>query len=126
MKSFVLTIAGLFILSVSIFTLSCKKETDCKAVIKCVDVNGFAVSGAHVYLYAPVKTYTGTSVTTQTADVTASGTTDGTGTVSFLFKLPATFDIDATATLDSTAISNKGGVIKLEAGKTVDKTVTLE
>lgn len=127
MKFFVITATGFLILSFALFIGSCKKETNCKAVVKCVNASGQPVSGASVYLYAPVQTYSGSSTKTYTGDVTASGTTDAGGSVSFTFKLPATFNISAKASVDSTTISNQNeeAVIKLEEGKTVDKTVTL-
>ncbi|MBX3163894.1 MAG: hypothetical protein KF900_05395 [Bacteroidetes bacterium] len=124
MKSIAITITALLIVSVSFVTISCKKETDCKAVIKCVDASGYPVSGANVYLYAPVPVRTNTGTTTYTADVTASGTTDGSGVASFVFELPATFDIRATATIDTSSALGMG-VIKLEEGQTVDRTVIL-
>jgi len=126
MKFFVITVTGFLILSFVLFIGSCKKETDCKAVVKCVNTSGVPVSGASVYLYAPVKTYSGSSTVTYTGDVTASGTTDAGGSVSFTFKLPATFNIRAKASVDTVPISSDEAVIKLEEGKTIDKTITLK
>jgi hypothetical protein len=76
------------------------------------------MSGVEVRLFANVKTSTNT---VKVADVKASGITDQSGKVSFIFKLPAIFDINASVgTATTTAI------IKLEEGKTTDKTVDLK
>lgn len=119
----------LLMLSMNYFFTSCEKNTDCTAKIICVDANGTALQGAGVQLYANVKTSTGGTVV---ADIKAQGVTDGAGTVSFLFKLPAIYDITSTLTAASTATSGPAtvtltgtGIIKLEEGKTVEKTVTL-
>jgi hypothetical protein len=97
---------------------SCKKNTDCIANIICNDSTGVGMSGATVYLYANVKT---PQQGTITADIRATGVTDGSGRVSFTFKLPAIYDVKAIGTASMTGIS----IIKLEEGKSVEKTVVV-
>lgn len=82
---------------------------------------GAPINNAAVLLFAVVKTPT--SSVTYTADVKANGNTDGNGEVKFTFKLPAIYDIRATVTAVKTYSGS--GIIKLEEGKTVDKTVIL-
>src|SRR4051812_19959325 len=126
MKSFLLLFSG-FLISILVFAgTSCQKETDCKATVKCVDSVGSAISNAYVQLYALVKDPNDPKGTaTYTADVKANGNTDGGGEVKFTFKLPAIYDIKATATVGTKTISG-ASIIKLEEGKSVDKTVTLK
>jgi hypothetical protein len=126
MKPFLILLSG-FMISFFVFTgTSCRKETDCKATVKCVDSTGVALNGASVYLFAVVKDPNDPKgVVTDTADVKAHGTTDGGGQVKFTFKLPAIYDIKATAAVGSRTISGTS-IIKLEEGKTADKTVTLK
>lgn len=117
----------LLMLSMSYFFISCDKNTDCKASIKCVDDGGAPVQNAAVQLYANVKTSSGGTVV---ADIKANGTTDAGGMVSFVFKLPAIYDIVAkTVTTNSASASvtlTGTGIIKLEEGKTVEKVVTIK
>lgn len=116
-------------LAMNVFFISCEKNTECKANIKCVNSAGQPLQNATVRLYANVKTSTRGTVT---ADLKANGVTDAGGMVSFVFKLPAIYDITATTTavgsgsaaVTSTIIGT--GIIKLEEGKTVDKSVTLK
>jgi hypothetical protein len=104
-----------------LFITSCKKNTDCVAIVICNDSTGTGIGGAQVYLYANVKT---PNQGTITADIRASGVTDETGRVSFTFKLPAIYDITALKTISAKTYSAVS-IIKLEEGKTIDKTVTL-
>jgi len=122
-KSLLLFISGCLAFTVILSGTSCQKDTDCKATVKCVDSLDAPVAGADVFLYAGVESPDGK--TTYTGDVTASGTTAGDGTVQFVFKLPAIFDIRATKIIGTNTITGVG-IIKLEEGKTVDKTVTLK
>lgn len=123
MKPIVLLFAG-FLVTCFVFTgTSCQKETDCKASVKCIDSVGNAVNNANVFLYALVKSPDGK--TTYTADVTANGTTDAGGEAKFTFKLPAIYDIKATASVGTKTLQGIS-IIKLEEGKTVDKTVTMK
>jgi hypothetical protein len=74
-------------------------------------------------LYALVKSNDGK--TTYTADVKADGNTDSDGQVSFVFKLPAIYDIKATLAAGTRTMTGVG-IIKLEEGKTVEKTVQMK
>ena len=122
MKPLLLLVSG-FVFSGLLFSVfSCKKETDCKALVKCVDSLNAAVDGANVLLYAVVKSPDGK--TSYTADLKASGTTGKEGQVEFTFELPAIYDIKATKIVGSQTLTGVG-IIKLEEGKTVDKTVIL-
>lgn len=123
-KPIVLVIAGFF-LSAFLFTnISCTKDTECKATIKCVmDSTLVPLNNAAVLLYAVVKTPT--STVTYTADLKANGNTDANGEVKFTFKLPAIYDIRATYTSASRSYTGVS-IIKLEEGKNVDKTVILK
>jgi hypothetical protein len=106
-----------------IFTLaSCQKETDCIAVVTCQDSLGNPVNNANVLLYAKVKNSAGV---TYTADITANSPSDASGQVHFTFKLPAIYDILATKTVGTKSITGIG-IIKLEEGQTVEKTVSLK
>ena len=112
MKPFVKILSGLFL--TLLFSTACNKDKSCKATIDCKDANGDAVKGAQVFLYAEVKHNI-------KGDIKAQGVTDENGRVSFIFKLPAIFDIDA-------AVNSKSakGMIKLEEGKEVTETVTVQ
>lgn len=126
MKQFVLLLSG-FILSSFLFVgTSCQKDTECKARVICHDSAGAAVSNASVLLYAVVKDPTDPKgQATYTADVKATGSSDASGQVSFVFKLPAIYDIRATTTVGTRTFVGTG-IIKLEEGKSVEKTVTLK
>lgn len=115
MKLFTSIIALAIILGVN---TSCQKNTDCKLTITTVDSLGAYLPNATVKLYANVKTSTGSTVE---ADLKAQGVSDGSGKSVYTFKLPAILDIKAN-------LGNKSGVgiIKLEEGKTVEKTVTIK
>lgn len=112
MNSTIKLLSGLF-LSAIILT-SCNRDKTCKATIECKDSNGDAVKGAKVFLYAEVKKNI-------KGDVKAEGVTDENGKVSFIFKLPAIFDIETK--VDS---KEAKGMIKLEEGKEVIETVTVQ
>lgn len=123
MKSLLLLAAGAVSATLIFGTISCKKETDCKARVICLDSANVAVSDADVLLYALVKSPDGK--TTYTADVKANGKSNGSGQAEFVFKLPAIYDIKATKIVGTRTLTGVG-IIKLEEGKTVDKTVTLK
>lgn len=101
---------------------SCQKKTDCKLTIKTVDAAGFPVAGAAVKLYANVKTSSGATVE---ADLKTEGVSDSGGSSSYTFKLPAILDVKAVATTGTVSISAVA-IVKLEEGKTVEKTLTLK
>jgi len=126
MKQFVLLLSIFFIGGFVFVSTSCQKDTDCKARVICQDSSGAAVSNANVLLYAVVKDPSDPKgQATYTADVKATGSTDGSGQVSFVFKLPAIYDIRATTTVGTKTLVGTG-IIKLEEGKSVEKTVTLK
>lgn len=123
-KAIVMVTAGFFLIACLFTNTSCSKDTECKATIRCVkDSSNAPVNNAAVLLYAVVKTTT--STVTYTADLKANGNTDGNGEVKFTFKLPAIYDIRATYTEASKTYTGVG-IIKLEEGKNVDKTVVLK
>jgi hypothetical protein len=126
MKQFLLLVSGLFAFFIVFTNTSCQKDTDCKARVKCVDSIGRAVANANVLLYAQIKDPNDPkSQNTYTADVKAEGNTDGAGEVEFVFQLPAILDIRATGSVGTkTVVGNS--IIKLEEGKTAEKTVTLK
>ena len=97
---------------------SCQKKTDCKLVVKTVDSAGVALGSVDLKLYANVKTASGATVE---ADLKAQGISDGTGISNYTFKLPAILDVKAV-------LGNKSGIgiVKLEEGKTVEKTITVK
>ncbi len=98
---------------------SCEKKTDCKLNIVTVDSKGMPLSNVKVKVYANVKTASGSTVE---ADLKAEGVSDGSGTSTYTFKLPAILDIRAAGT--SSMVGT--GIIKLEEGKTVEKTITVK
>jgi hypothetical protein len=122
MKIFSLCLSFFLVTALFISLGSCKKETNCIASVQCVDMAGNNVDNATVMLYALVISNDGKKV--DTADVRTSGVTDSDGMVKFTFKLPATYDINAIKYIGGQKY-NKLGVIKLEEGKTVTKTVTM-
>lgn len=123
-KRIALVFAGFFLLACLFTNLSCAKDTDCIATIRCVrDSSQAPVNNAAVMLYAVVKTQT--STVTYTADLKANGNTDASGEVKFTFKLPAIYDIRATVTEASRTYTGVS-IIKLEEGKNVEKTVVMK
>lgn len=127
MKSFLLLLSGLLISGLIFIGTSCKKETDCKVVVKCVnEATGAAMGNVKVELFALVKDPSDpTGIKTDTADVKANGISDGSGEVRFTFKLPALYDIRATTSI-SNGVMSGSSIIKLEVGETVSKTVPLK
>jgi hypothetical protein len=123
-KPIAMVIAGFFLAFFLFFSISsCKQNTECKASIRCLDSANVPVNNAAVQLFAVVKTPT--SSVTYTADLKANANTDGNGEVKFTFKLPAIYDIRAFYTLGAKTYSG-AGLIKLEEGKTIDKTVIVK
>lgn len=120
-KQIVLVIAGFFLSMFLFTTISCNKNTECKATIRCLDSTGAPVNNAAILLYAVVKTPS--SSVSYTADLKANGNTDASGEVKFTFKLPAIYNILATYTAAKTYTGE--GIIKLEEGKSVEKVVTI-
>lgn len=116
LKIFIAALASSFI----VLTLgsSCQKKTDCKLIIKTHDSVGNVIPAATIKLFANVKTSTGAVVQ---ADIKAEGVSDGSGSSTFTFKLPAILDVKAVSSSKSGI-----GIVKLEEGKTVEKTITLK
>ena len=124
MKHLLLLFSGLLLTGVLFTTASCHKNTDCKARVKVLyDSTGTPAPGAHVLLFAQVKITDGKPPAI--GDVKAEGNTGGDGTVEFIFELPAIFDVHATQMFGATSYSS-AGIIKLEEGETVEKTLTLK
>ncbi|MBS1635442.1 MAG: hypothetical protein JST26_05925 [Bacteroidetes bacterium] len=97
---------------------SCEKKTDCQLEIRTIDANGNALGGATVKLYANVKTSSGSTVE---ADLKAQGVSDGGGVSTYTFKLPAILDVSAV----SGTLTGQG-IVKLEEGQKVSKTITVK
>ncbi len=97
---------------------ACQKKTDCTASITINDQDGLPMQGVDVRLFANVKTIPNDGIVT--ADLKANGITDETGRVFFTFKLPAIYDIKAFKGKDTIR-----GIIKLEEGKTVNKSLEI-
>ena len=126
MKYFALLFSGCMILAIGVTSSSCQKDTDCKAKVICNDSIGRPAANANVLLYAVVKDPNDPKgQATYTADVKANATTDDGGVASFVFKLPAIYDIRATQVVGTRTLVGTG-IIKLEEGKTVEKTVTIK
>jgi len=100
-------------------TTSCEKKTDCKLTVKTIDASGLSMPNVKVKLYANVKTSSGSTVE---ADLKAEGVSDGSGSSTYSFKLPAILDIKVVGTGSLTG----AGIIKLEEGKSVEKTITVK
>jgi hypothetical protein len=122
MKPIASSLLLLFVLMLATFG-ACRKETDCKVLVRCLDSLARPVAGADVLLYAPVKSPDGK--TTYTADLKANDVTNSDGEVNFTFKLPAIYDIKATKTVGTKTLTGTG-IVRLEEGKTVDKEVTMK
>ena len=120
LKLFIGTLAFAF-LTIGLST-SCEKKTDCKVTIKTIDSAGFAVSNVRVKLFANIKNSTGATIE---ADLKAEGTSDGSGQTTFTFKLPAILDIKAIGLAGADSLQGIG-IVKLEEGKSVEKSVTMK
>ncbi|HEY6161260.1 MAG TPA: hypothetical protein VI112_08555 [Bacteroidia bacterium] len=105
------TFLALALLAVPVLHFACKKETTCYANITVLDVNGAPVVGATVKLDCSTC---GNNNSTLQID---QSTTDASGRASFTFKYEAVLDIHVNG-------GSPVGVVKLEAGKTAEKTVT--
>lgn len=126
MRTFLFFFSGLIIFGLVFTSTSCRKETDCKATVRCVDSVGNNLGNAYVQLFALVKDPADPKGTaTFTADVKANGNTDASGEVKFTFKLPAIYDIRGSVVIGTRTVTG-AGIIKLEEGKSVSKTVTLK
>jgi hypothetical protein len=102
-----------FIASFSLFFFTeCNKDQTCRAQITVVDKNGAIASGASVTLFvAPISTFPNIEVTK---------TTNANGLAEFAYKDPVILNIKAVL---GQKRSDTTELIKLERGKTVQKTV---
>lgn len=101
----------LLLTTVSITNWSCrKKDQTCYAIVTVTNSSGSPIAGANVRVHAQ-------SVGGQ---VEATGTTDGSGKANFSFKLQAIFNVDVTSTAGTGS-----GILKLEPGETVEKTIVI-
>jgi len=126
MKQLGLIISGIILSGIAVLSISCQKDTDCRAKVSCRDSLGAPIANAEVILYAAVKDPNDPKgQATYTADVKANGNSDSNGDVSFVFKLPAIYDIRATSVVGTKTLVGTS-IIKLIEGETVEKTVTVQ
>lgn len=104
---------------ITVILFSCKpKSPACVITVK--DKDGVtAMPGVQVDLFATVQTASGPQV----ADLRANGVTDKEGKIYFSFKNPCVMDIKATVSNCSSTYCSGAGIVKLEDGKTNQKTV---
>jgi hypothetical protein len=96
--------------------ISCKKDSECSAIITVTDENSNAISGATVRLY-----YTETNSSGVVGNIDETKTTGGNGEAKFTFDLEAILFIEASKdTLTGT------GIIKLVPGETAEETVVIK
>ena len=101
------------------FSPSCKKNEDCGLTITLLDASSNGpIAGATIQVH-PSQTSGGNL---QKQDQTS--TTDGSGIVHFTFTLPAMLEVTITPPSPYTAPATSP-LVKLEAGKTVSKTISL-
>jgi len=113
MKKVLLGSTALFamiLMAMSLLQTSCAKETDCSAVVTVLDTVATPIVGATVRL-----DYQGGGLQSD------QQTTDASGRASFTFKYEAVLDITVTHPQHPTTT----GIIKLEAGRTVNETITM-
>ncbi|MCC6690967.1 MAG: hypothetical protein IT235_05495 [Bacteroidia bacterium] len=108
----IVILMGLAVLLVCPF-FSCQKNSDCTAVITVIDTVGNTCAGASVRLYYDPGNGKGFVQSTQT--------TDGVGKTTFVFKLQAIFDVDVTF---QAKLAKKAGIVTLQPGESVSKTIT--
>jgi hypothetical protein len=94
---------------------SCQKNADCTAVITVIDTVGNTLPGASVRLYYDPGNGKKFVESTQA--------TDGVGKTTFVFKLQAIFDVDVTYL---GKLSKKAGIVTLQPGSSVSKTITFK
>ena len=93
---------------------ACHKNTECSAAVTVVDSVGKPLANASVTLW-----YNSTASGGKT-QITTTQVTDGTGATTFVFKLQAIYDVDVTYL---GVKKQKLGIIKLEPGQSVSKTI---
>ena len=110
--------AILFLLELSIATISCNKPTDCKGQVTVVDSLNQVINGAKVTLYSKKPV----------GQITAIATTGMNGIANFDLKLPAILDISVAGQISNTKGTKDSvhgtGVIQLQADETGYTTVT--
>ena len=115
-----------FILSLATFTLgnfSCKEEDlTCTAVIKVVRSIGGPAPSARVVITSNYGATQPDSLDESLLPPDNTKITDANGEVTYTFKYPAILDIQVT----HISYGSAEDLIKLEEGKTVNKTVTLQ
>ncbi len=105
-----------FLAFASVNTLSsCRKNKDCTAIITVIDTAGAVLNNASVRLYYDPNNGKGFVESTQA--------TDASGKTTFVFKLQAIFDTDITY---GGKTAKKAGIVMLEPGATVSKTLTFK
>lgn len=110
----------LFAFVAAFLLTSCKPQSP-GCVIQVKDKAGAkAMAGVKVELYATVMTPAGAPTT---ADLKADGITDSEGKIHFTFKNPCVMDVKATVTNCTGTYCTGTGIVKLEEGKTNQKTV---
>lgn len=100
-------------------SMSCKKPGPPKAIIKTLDTLYKPVSGVTVRVYAQPN---GSYVDPINKTLELKDKTDANGTVTFEFRNEAILNVEAKQTNPNRQAS---GMIFLEAGKTVEKTLIL-
>ncbi|MEI6815400.1 MAG: hypothetical protein WCL14_02225 [Bacteroidota bacterium] len=122
MKSNLLKTFGVLLLIgalTAVFIPSCKKNTDCTAIIHVIDTAGKAVPNAIVILHKTnVTQYNGV-----TANVSDTKVSDVAGETSHTFQLPAVLDITVKTDTTKLPIRIGSGVVRLQEGETVEQTV---
>jgi hypothetical protein len=120
MRNFIpaLLIAIVLPFSMIAFSGCSKKDTTCVAVIKVVRLNGVTVSGARVKLTSNFGLTTDNELASY---LPVTKLTDPSGNAEFEFEFPAILDIEVTHNL-----GNSNDLIKLEPGKTIQKTITIQ
>jgi hypothetical protein len=121
-----LSLKSAFVLSLATFTLgnfSCKEEDlTCTAVIKVVRSIGGPAPSAKVTLTSKYGEESGNDLDPSLLPPDNTKITDANGEVTYTFKYPAILDIQVT----HISYGSAEDLIKLEEGKTVNKTVTLQ
>lgn len=122
MKKLIFGTASLIVLFLAAYSTvgtSCNKETQCDAVITVLDTVGNPIVGATVKLDC-----NGCPPPPPGSSATLQGdqqTTDGSGRASFSFQYEAVLDITVTHPTHTTTTA----ILKLEAGKTTNKDITM-
>jgi hypothetical protein len=115
MFSFKPTVILIAITTILISLSACRGDQTCRAQITVVNVSGVPVSGASVKLYvAPEGLY---------PNIESEKTTNANGLAEFAYKDPVILNIEARL---NNLKSDSTELIKLDKGKTNQKTVTIK